>query len=709
MKFEDILGCFNNVTKSGAIPGQYKALCPAHNDKIPSLSIKKVMDKEGYEKTNITCYANCDIKDILERVGMSVSDLYTNPKTKIYKSELDKCISYYETKGIKYIEHYTYKDQNDKYLYTKIKFMQEDGKKTFRYVVIGKNGWENGRGGKKPVLYRLNKVVQAIKDGHPVYIVEGEKDVHTLETMGYTATTTGGASTWEKEYNKYFIAATVIILPDNDESGKNYANEIIKGIKKIAYRFKVVTISSDEKGDITDFVNKGNSKDDIKRVINETNWTYATWVRLSTSNIPRGIDQYALTVVISSYIDYIVMDTSEKNKSCIYVYDNGVYVNINKNPFISKYIKPFLPPEYRTNNNYEEIYKQLCTVEERFKNLPDFDQDINVINVKNGLFNIKEFTLYPHTPSYLSLKQLNVNFNNEPIDNGYFNSFMHTLTNGDMSLMSIILEYMGITFSNIPTYYTKKLMMLQGLGDTGKSQLIKIINDIMGCGNVKAMPPHKLADRFTMSACHDKGLVFCADAPSDALKDLSVIKSMTGGDTLSAENKGGAYYDVLFNGSIIIACNDKPRLDGDNGKHMYERVLLIPCNNVIPKHKQDPQLFQKLQDDAEYIFYIAMTNLRNLIDNGYKFTYSKAIENELYEYQIQDDDILQWLNSEFVEVNNNAKSKGRDLHRSYKAWCEEQGIKSYKKAIELTNRLKQLGYESGKRGTSTFYAVKILV
>lgn len=704
MTIDEITSRFN-IKSSTA--NSVQAICPVHKDKRASLSITRIYDDTGNEKIVMHCHAGCKTRDILQSVGLEMKDLFATTNKPKIQTGLDKCIKHYENKGKKYIESYHYKDENGNYLYSKLRFLEPDSTKTFIYARCNATEWTTGRGC-DPVLYRLNKVVQAVNAELPIYIVEGEKDVHTLEKMGYVATTSGGAGTWKEEYAKHFRSASVIILPDNDESGAAYAKDIIKSIKKIAYRYKSVTISSDQKGDITDFVNNGNSIDDVKRVLAEHDWNYAKWVRTTNSNTPKGIDQYTLAVTINSFIDYIVMDINEKNKPCTYVYNNGIYININKNPFISRYIMPFLPHDFRTNNNFDEIYKHLCLVDDRFKTPDDFDQDENIINVKNGLFNVKEFKLYPHTPAYYSLKQLNVNFNEQPMDHGHFNGFIETLTEADDELKSVILEFMGITFSNIPTHYTKKLLMLQGKGDTGKSQLIKIINNIMGSTNIKAMPPHKLADRFTMSACHDKGLVFCADAPSDALKDLSVIKSMTGGDTISAENKGGAYYDVLFNGSIIIACNDKPKLDGDNGKHMYDRVLLIPCNNVIPLHEQDPQLFKKLQQDKEYIFYIAMEHLHKLMTNNYKFTQSETIQNELYQYQIQDDDVLQWLNSEFVEIDTEIKCTSRELHRSYREWCEEQGIKDPKKALEVCHRLKQLGYENGKRGNSTFYSIKIL-
>ena len=68
-------------------------------------------------------------------------------------------------------------------------------------------------------MYRLPELVKAVKDGYPVYIVEGEKDVETLRELGYTATTAGSANDWKKEYAAYFTGARVVILPDNDKPG----------------------------------------------------------------------------------------------------------------------------------------------------------------------------------------------------------------------------------------------------------------------------------------------------------------------------------------------------------------------------------------------------------------------------------------------------------------------------------------------------------
>jgi hypothetical protein len=60
-------------------PGQASAQCPAHDDHSPSLSITSV---EG--QTLIYCHAGCDSSNVIAAVGLSMRDLYDNPRGPTY-------------------------------------------------------------------------------------------------------------------------------------------------------------------------------------------------------------------------------------------------------------------------------------------------------------------------------------------------------------------------------------------------------------------------------------------------------------------------------------------------------------------------------------------------------------------------------------------------------------------------------------------------
>ena len=67
-----------------AISGGFQALCPAHEDTKPSLSINVSVDRRVLMK----CHAGCKTVDIVKSLGLEMKNLFPNnthnkPKSKI--------------------------------------------------------------------------------------------------------------------------------------------------------------------------------------------------------------------------------------------------------------------------------------------------------------------------------------------------------------------------------------------------------------------------------------------------------------------------------------------------------------------------------------------------------------------------------------------------------------------------------------------------
>lgn len=81
------------------------------------------------------------------------------------------------------------------------------------------------------------------KTAKKVLIVEGEKDVETLRTLGYAATTNkGGAGKWSEELSKHFKGADVVIIPDMDEPGEKHAKLILRELRNDAKSIRIVNL-----------------------------------------------------------------------------------------------------------------------------------------------------------------------------------------------------------------------------------------------------------------------------------------------------------------------------------------------------------------------------------------------------------------------------------------------------------------------------------
>ncbi len=126
----------------------------------------------------------------------------------------------------------------------------------------GNGGWVWKVAGVRRVMYRLPRVMAADE----VLIVEGERDAHTAEALGYTATcNAGGAGKWLPEFGDALAGKKVTIIPDNDEPGRKHAEAIMLSLIGKAKEIRIVAPQVGK--DLTDWVSGGASKATIDAAI----------------------------------------------------------------------------------------------------------------------------------------------------------------------------------------------------------------------------------------------------------------------------------------------------------------------------------------------------------------------------------------------------------------------------------------------------------
>jgi hypothetical protein len=116
-------------------------------------------------------------------------------------------------------------------------------------------GWRWDMQGARRVLYRLPELLAAPLERN-VFIVEGEKDADALAATGRIVTTNvGGAGKWRPEYDEPFRDRRVVILPDNDEAGRDHAEGIRVRLSMVAESVVVKPLPGvPPKGDVSDWL-----------------------------------------------------------------------------------------------------------------------------------------------------------------------------------------------------------------------------------------------------------------------------------------------------------------------------------------------------------------------------------------------------------------------------------------------------------------------
>lgn len=114
------------------------------------------------------------------------------------------------------------------------------------------------------VPYQLDILVHASIEV-PVWIVEGEKDAHRLIDAGRLVTCNPmGAGKWRDEYSRHLNGRTCIILPDNDQVGRDHARAVARSLQKEAASIRIVELPGlPEHGDVSDWFAAGGTMDDL--------------------------------------------------------------------------------------------------------------------------------------------------------------------------------------------------------------------------------------------------------------------------------------------------------------------------------------------------------------------------------------------------------------------------------------------------------------
>lgn len=286
---------------------KYKGLCRCHDDHNPSAYLY-----EWKGRVYANCYVCKDWRRVTKAFGLRVEPVTsgkahttgarhtkdTAPKGPMPK-KLDKAPA--TDKNLKVA--YKYNDENGNLLYEAVRFEAPGYDKNFRQRRLDSAGeWTWSTKGVRKVPYRLPELLASHLDDW-VFIVEGEKDVESLVSLGLTATcNVGGAKKWLDEYSSHFVERKVAILPDNDAPGVEHAEMVAASVHSLADIVRVVDLPNlPPKGDVSDWLAAGGNNEELIALVEAApDWAPTKTPEQATSSgtqsgqpITEAIEEYA--------------------------------------------------------------------------------------------------------------------------------------------------------------------------------------------------------------------------------------------------------------------------------------------------------------------------------------------------------------------------------------------------------------------------------
>ncbi len=384
--------------------------------------------------------------------------------------------------------------------------------------------------------------------------------------------------------------------------------------------------------------------------------------------------------------------SSTKNQD-ILIYNDGSY-EPKAVDVIRKSVEDILKENSTTHfvNEIVDKIKRLTIV-----NREEFDNiDNNLICVENGVIDLKEMKLLPHSPDYLFTYKIPVVYDPKAKCPQILKFFKDVLYKDDIETAK---EWFG--YNLYRKYLIKKALIAVGKKHTAKTTFLNLLAAFLGDKNLAGISLQKLVyDKFAASNLHNKHGNIYDDLSFKDVNDTGAFKIATGGGYITGERKFGDQFRFINYGKITFSTNKIPLIKDVEDDAYYDRWLIIPFDKVFDNDNKNTNryLLVSLTEKTELsgLLNLALESLKTLLKNG-KFSDEATCEDIKLFMETSGSSVASFVNDCLIKDDDGWISK-QDLYECYNIFCDKE--KQRKFSIEKFGRefLKYANYSiSGQK------------
>ncbi len=362
--------------------------------------------------------------------------------------------------------------------------------------------------------------------------------------------------------------------------------------------------------------------------------------------------------------------------------------------------KDILTHAKRSNNR--NSLEDMLTLAMHMNYVKEMKSEPYLLNVQNGVVNLKTKELLPHHPKYGCTNICLCDYNPDA-KSTRFKTFAKEI----MSDNDEVYDYMQTAAGCWTTGERReeKFWILTGSGSNGKSKYLEALaytlgnyaclfptNALTKSNSDAGRPTPELVPLMNTRFAHTSEL-----EAGNVIND-GCIKQYTGNAHLLVRKMRQEYSKIEVCFKIVIDSNYPPNFKRFDYA-IKRRIVIIPFTRQFKGKNRDNNLVSKLQADCEYI-------LKYLVDGAYKYyKYGlhepEVIRAETEKYCFQADSVGSFL------ANATTKEEGcltmsSNLHRAYVEFCEESAYDALDNK-SFSQALIQKGYEKKQKNKGAFF------
>ncbi|MDK0734351.1 phage/plasmid primase, P4 family [Clostridium perfringens] len=515
----------------------------------------------------------------------------------------------------------------------------------------------------------------------------GPMTCETLRDRGYTCPRYGKtcygkspASLAFKPLNVKDIRECIKTLKVSEVSNATNVDTALRFIENYMYNIGVALGKSLIEEDLANHLKIKNSKDLIsfyREVVRNFKKERGTKAKSKNNSKPKNsgnLPWYEEQEKGLKFLPFVLAKHLSETRDVYYggesflIYENGVY-NISGEKEAGRIIMDYMLPNYCIMASIRDCRDQWDILVS--KDFDDFNRNPYLVNVRNGLLDIRDMSFKEHTPSYLSTVQLNVEYNPQ-VDCPQFKKFLNEVL--DCKLIPLVQEIVGYLLTT--NTVSQKAFVFWGPARTGKSTLLWVVEYLLlGKKNVSNIPWQEIGDKFKTAELLGKLANVFSDLPSKSIDDTGIFKVVTGEDYLMAEKKNKNPFKFKPFARLVFSCNELPRNYVDRTEGFYRRLIIVPFSRQIEKSKIDKALKYKFQREKEGILNWALEGLKRLYENNFEFSENELTDGVKKEYKRENNNVISFV-EECCEIDSLFSCSRIEIYEAYKEFCVEAGLKA---------------------------------
>ena len=308
------------------------------------------------------------------------------------------------------------------------------------------------------------------------------------------------------------------------------------------------------------------------------------------------------------------------------------------------------------------------------RDVSDFDRDHWVLNCMNGTLDLRTGELRRHDRADLIRKMAPVVWNENARCPTWESVLQRILP--DSELRGVLQRAIGYSLTG--STQEKKMFILRGEGDNGKTVITDVVRIILGdyasvaskalfIQSSRKDPDYELASllgtRFALAA---------EEIARGEKLNAGLVKSMTGGDMMKARNPYKTPFTFTPELKLWLATNHLPTVQ-DFGRALWGRLCVFPFDVRIPKEEQIPrdELIARLVSEAAGILKWAVEGCLMWQEIGVRMT----LEQEMVREDWKDEEkghLVDFMEEVIVRDEMGFTSWG-DMMKVYTHWCGVHG------------------------------------